>query len=212
MKALVTSCGRQDLLKKTLSSFLENQHYAEITIKIHEDRNISNSEVDYSKLEDEHLAFTNGIGQHASIEKFLSENKDEKYYLHLEDDWQFENSYDWIKASVDIMEADKKIIKVLCRKDLVHKNKKFVGKYTTSEGEQINMYELTKWTDQWINNDWYGFSWNPGITRLDLLSEFMPFTKWEQQLTKKIHAAGYKVIALEKGVYSHIGEGRSTHI
>ena len=225
MKALITSCGRPDLLLQTLKSFLDRNKYRkwdgehtnlQIHFTIHEDGNIwLESEEEYEELNrvlyDTFIQTVNGyrsvytdhVGQHASIEKFLSENNGEKYYLHLEEDWLIDNSYNWIQASIDIMEQDPRIIKVLAREGSPHPcvhDCSFNG---------VKYGYLHPWINKGI--DWAGFSWNPGVTRLDLLKKFEPFPKWEQYLAKNIHAAGYKVVELATPVYRHIGDGRSTH-
>lgn len=179
LKAFVTACGRFDLMKETLESLCNNQNH-KILITIHED-SISR------------------IGQHESIEKFINDNND-KYYLHCEEDWRFENSYDWISESIKIMEADPLIIKVICRSDAVHP-----CEFDSGFGV------LEKWTDPWKHEEWHGFGWNPGVSRLDLLKQFIPFSKTEQELSKEIFQAGYKTALLEKGVCCHIGGERSTH-
>lgn len=185
MESLITSCNRIDLLNQTLKSLFEGQSQ-KLLITIHEDG--------LSK-----------IGQHKSIEKFLKNNPKEKYFLHCEEDWSFDNSYDWIKASIDIMENDRTIIKVLARKDMVHPceyNKE-------CNGDKYGILE--PWTDEWKGITWHGFGFNPGVTRLDLLKEFIPFPKWEQELSALIYAKGYRTAALEKAVYHHIGQDQSTH-
>lgn len=152
------------------------------------------------------------IGQHKSIEYFMADHN-EKYYAHCEEDWIFENSYDWITESLKIMESDPTIIKVLARFDSPHPVEyDKILEYTT-ENNMINIinYGILK---PWKGNDgilWHGFSWNPGVTRLDLLKEFTPFPKWEQELAEQIHDKGYKVAVLSKPIYKHIGENRSTH-
>lgn len=215
---LVTACGRPDLLQATINSLLPLDNPRSMFF-VHEDSNPS-IPVDIKKLfpprVDGPLALlrkTEGCGQHDSIEKFLnnfthSEAAVKKYYLHLEEDWEFSKPYDWIKASIDIMEKDPSIIKVLAREDSPHANKTFFGKVACNT-QDVDIYKLNNWE----NNDitWQGFSWNPGVTRLDLLKKFVPFPKWEQDLAEKIYKAGYKVVELATPVYKHIGVGRSTH-
>lgn len=181
MEVLITSCGRNDLLSKTINSLIKNQT-EKLFIIINEDG--------FSK-----------IGQHASIERYLkSDMPNSKYFIGCEDDWEFDNYYDWISESIKIMEADPTIIKVLCRLDFVH------------PVEFKNGYGILEpWTDPWKSNVWHGFSWNPGITRLDLLKQFTPFEKTEQEVSEAIYKAGYKTVILEKGVCKHIGQDRSTH-
>jgi len=180
MEALITACGRPDLLHQTISSLYEKQEY-KFLLTIQED-------------------WLTKIGQHDSIQTFLNKiTLPEKYYLHCEDDWLFENSYDWISESIKIMEEDPKIIKVLCNSDSPH-----------PQGNPHIGYTILKpWENKGIL--WSGFSWNPGVTRVDLLKKFMPFPRWEQELAAEIHGVGYKVARLNNGVCTHIGQNRSTH-
>lgn len=209
MLTLLTSSGRYDLLEKTLRSFFHKQQ-TYIDLIIHEDSDTNEKIIvpRYPGLRRESTIYIKGKNQHASIEKFLAyefrtvTDRDEKYYLHLEDDWEFENIYDWIKESIKIMEQDDSIIKVLARQDIAH------GNLTPVLGKNYSILE------PWASDDsivWHGFGWNPGLTRIDLLKRFLPFPEKEQHLSEKIYEAGYKTVQLNKPVYKHIGEGRSTH-
>lgn len=184
MEALITSCGRFDLLNRTLESLYKDQKHP-FFLTINEDGLTKN-------------------GQHASIEKFL-QSAQGKYYLHCECDWEFNNSYDWISESIKIMERNPNVIKVLCRSDYVHPVTFNV------DIENVKYGYLHPWEDPWKGHLWHGFGFNPGVTRLDLLKQLVPFGKTEQEVSKAVHDAGYKVVQLEKGVCQHIGENRSTH-
>lgn len=201
MLTLLTSCGRHDLLQKTIDSLNDRLEFKnDLYLFINEDS-------DEFKLKHNYrgkcsVSFTKGIGQHASIEMFLKNiPSGYKYYLHLEDDWEFNNTYDWILKSIEIMEKNPDVIKVLCRAEsphpCVHDPEKGYG-----------------FLEPWTSSDeikWHGFSWNPGVTRIDLLKKFVPFKKWEQEVAADIFNAGYKVVELSKPVYKHIGNERSTH-
>ena len=194
MLALLTSFKRHDLLKLTVNSLFENQQH-KIDLTVNED---SSQVVSLG----EHIKVTNtpNIGQYRVIEKFVNENK-AKYYLHLEDDWLFNNSYDWIGKSIEILKNNPDVIKVICRADAVH----------PCEFNADGWGVLHPWNDPWKGHLWHGFGWNPGVTRLDYLKKIGPFSKTEQQTSKRIHELGYKTVLLENGVCSHIGFNRSTH-
>jgi len=206
MIALLTSCNRLDLLQKTIQSFYKNQHHR-VRICVHEDAvNPEGGTAIYNAAS--WVNFTNGIGQHRSIENFLSlmdgAIEPSKYYLHLEDDFEFNNTFNWIQASIDIMEADPTIIKVLAREDSQH---------PCVHDREVNGIKYGILQANWhhVGITWQGFSWNPGVTRWDLLKKFIPFRKWEQDVAEDIAAAGFKVAELQSKVYRHIGGGRSTH-
>lgn len=183
MEALITSCGRFDLLSQTLESL-----YKDLKNKV------------FVTINEDGLT---KIGQHKSIEKFLKKASG-KYYFHCECDWEFNNHYDWINESLKIMEADSSVIKVLCRENSPHP---CIHNHAIEDGVPFGYIE------PWQNNGitWHGFSWNPGITRLDLLKKFIPFGPYEQDVAEAIYKAGYKVVELSKPIYKHIGDGRSTH-
>lgn len=201
MTLFITSCGRHDLLKKTLSSFFLNQKSDRISgVVIHEDSKNPNVDA-FTQIGVEfnaQIIYTNGIGQHASIEKFLLNTKD-YYYIHCEDDWEFDNSYDWIEESVNVFLQQDDIVKVLIRKDSPHPC----------------IYDQKSWgyVRPWINDGiiWKGFSWNPGLTKTYLLRQCLPFCKFEQDVATTVFNLGLKIAALEIGIVSHIGDGRSTH-
>lgn len=219
MLALLTSSNRPDLLEKTLSSLFEKQYSNDLKVIIHEDAiprvNFPGSEIE--KVCDRFhenislVSLTNKLGQHKSIEKFLDVvGEESKYYLHLEDDWQFENTYNWIYESLKIMERDDSVIKVLCRKESPHPCEH--DRFLTNGPVRIS--NLFGYLKPWTGPDeitWHGFSWNPGVTRISALKKFLPFPAWEQDLAKNIYDAGYKTVELSISVYTHIGDGRSTH-
>lgn len=208
MMTLITSCGRQDLLAQTVSSLYINQSQP-IDIVIHEDR--PGLEEKEMALAGARIIHTNGLGQHGSIERFLKAVDGLKYYLHCEDDWKFTNRYDWIRVSKKIMDEDQRVIKVLARDGSPHPcDHGFAIRYGDLPHEFIRYGYLQPWDgDDGIK--WGGFSWNPGVTRFDLLKKFLPFPKLEQELAQNINNAGYKVVELAVPIYQHIGDGRSTH-
>lgn len=202
MLALLTSCGRPDLLQATLNSLLGMK----IPVIVHEDSDDTESIIKICKGYNASCILTNGIGQHKSIEFFLrsiDHIEGEMYYLHLEDDWQFEGNFKWIHDSIQVLEDDKNIIKVLCRKDTPHPCN---HDRITEDGIEYGIIE--PWTNDGIK--WFGFSWNPGVTRVDLLKTYLPLPKFEENLAGEMWRRGHKVAELKNKVYHHIGDGRST--
>lgn len=202
IKTLITACGRPDLLKETVDSLLQGQHEM-IHPTIHEDSK-------YPPYNSSPLTVINtmGVGQHKSIELYLRLLGPNQYYLHCEDDWKFRNTYNWIDASMRIMQLDNKVIKVLARKGSPHPCHHDCH-IRISPDQAISYGYLQPWTNEGI--EWKGFSWNPGLTRADYLKKFIPFPIYEQELAELIYKAGYKIVELAEPVYEHIGDGRSTH-
>jgi hypothetical protein len=199
MLALLTSCGRHDLLERTVFSLYDDQKHHDLTTFIHEDSEIL-PDFPLSKNMIQ-VQYAGGKGQHHSIDKFLglcaAAAPELKHYLHVEDDWEFDNSEDWIAKSLEIMEQDPTIIKVICRAEHPHECK-FENGWGYVQPAVFG------------GNMWYGFSWNPGVTRLDLLKKFDILRKSEYELSVEINQAGFKVAYIEKPFYTHIGNGRTT--
>ncbi len=216
MIALITSCNRHELLQQTIDSLLKDQKQ-KLAIAINED----STTVMLMPAVPGHIINTyrlDGKGQHHSISLFLfnASKNGHRYYLHCEDDWLFDNSYDWIMESVKILQSDPMIIKVLCRADSPHPvvydrkiNKKGYQEKVTEDEATFGILE--PWTDPFKGHKWHGFSWNPGVTRLDLMPQFLPLPETEQQVAEQIYLAEYKVAVLKVGVCTHIGGNQSTH-
>lgn len=177
---VITACGREELLDHTKSSLIVNTDFT-LKLEVYNDRQ--------------------RIGQNWNINQAL-EGRKEKYYLHCEDDWLFQdNNRAWINESLKILRDNPNIIKVINRADAVH----------PCEFEHGTYGILEKWVDPWVGNEWHGFGWNVGVTHLDLLSHFLPIDCSEQELSKRIYEAGFRTALLKNSTAIHIGEGQSTH-
>lgn len=195
MLTLITSCGRGELLLKTIES-LHMSTMEQLKVTVHEDAKDA-SLILWPGLK---TITTKGIGQHASIDKFLKQhqNSGNKYYLHCEDDWEFNKDHqNWIADSIEIMESDPSIIKVLAYGENIHA-------YKTENDIQYLM------PTEFYGNMWYGWSWNPGVTRFDLLSKYDILNMSEHEKSIKIHNDGLKVAYLPYPLYTHIGGEQST--
>lgn len=102
---VITSCGRSDLLEKTVESFFKYNTYPLKRTLIIEDGDIE----DFSNIERhivgdyEIIKNETNIGQFPSIDKVYS-MVDTKYLFHCEDDWEF-LSEGFIEASLDIFDS-----------------------------------------------------------------------------------------------------------
>jgi hypothetical protein len=106
-----------------------------------------------------------------------------------------------VQDSIAILESDSSIIKVINRKDPVH----------PCEFEHHSFGFFNPWVDTWIGNTWYGFGWNCGVTRLDLIKPLLPVESWEQDFSKKVYDHNYKTALLKNSTAIHIGQNQSTH-
>lgn len=201
----ITSCGRPDLLRRTLESMRGSKRITRLTI--HEDSpNITAPPFEWPGAE---WVFTGGIGQHASIYKFLSEFQG-KYYYHCEDDWQFESGAALdasIDASMILMNEPQPPIKVMQRIGSPHP----IGEAS----EYINGFGV-HWLMHWMNDgiEWTGFSWNPGVTDAKRVKYHMDWMQRNGEPWSEHGMNGYIGelwnVALSPGIYTHIGDHNPT--
>ena len=113
---VLTSCGRFDLLEKTLDSFFKFNNYSIDQYLLIDDS--GNKDIQNKiklKYQDrfEFIFNEQRIGQINSIDKIYNKIKNE-YIFHCEDDWEFYRS-DFIKESIELLNFDSKIINVWLR-------------------------------------------------------------------------------------------------
>src|SRR5262245_44407505 len=101
---VVTSCGRHDLLERTLLSFRQFNTYGGIKrIIVVEDGEGDPSEV-CAKYSTELLRIGQRVGQIAAIDRAYAQ-VDTPYIFHIEDDWEFYRS-GFIERSKVILDND----------------------------------------------------------------------------------------------------------
>lgn len=153
---VITSCGRHDLLKRTLESFVLANTYPIAKTIIVEDAGLEAPNwLTFSSLgEIVWIKNKRQRGQIWSIDRAYSEVTT-PYIFHCEDDWQFDRTLagNFIAESRDILEADKKALQVWIRSDAGH------------PVHSDDSYELPYMDQDW-NEGWMGFSFNPGLRRL----------------------------------------------
>lgn len=203
---VITSCGRFDLLEKTLDSFFEKNTYPIKKIIITEDSTEGNKLkklVSKYKNQNFHLIVNETrLGQLKCIDKAYKE-VDTEYVFHCEDDWQFLKE-GFIEKSMELLENDKKIFMIGLRdkndfKSDFFKNGNYISKYG-------NFYEVEAEV----------FSYNPGLRRkkdCDLfgLHEKLYNQKYEEVLSQFYKEKGYTSIYFQEKYVEHIGDKRHVH-
>jgi hypothetical protein len=219
----LTSCGRWDLLEKTISSlvtywdgeppaaFYINDDSGEINQKLM-------GELDRFLMRHWQImadwTFTNREGQPQAIDKTY-QLVQTKYIFHCEDDWEFYNS-GFIGDSRSVLETEPKCACVWIR----HPNDR--------HGHTVlPIMKLTKKRVRYqqlahrYKGDWHGFTWNPGLRRLSdylAMGKFSDMCEWrsddhyhsEKQFNRKYYEAGYVAMTLCRGFVKHIGHLDST--
>lgn len=147
---VITSCGRHDLLIKTLDTFIKYNTYPIKNIIITEDTPWR-SEFDYLHKKYPEIIWSkciSHVGQIKSIDRAYSLVKT-PYIFHCEDDWEFYQE-GFIELSKQIMDKYPKVIQVWLRdKDDTNGHPHFNGIMAEN-----------------YMNEYHGFSFNPGLKRL----------------------------------------------
>ena len=162
---LLTACGRPDLLKITLLSFLKFNTYPIKEIVITEDSgNIGINDFIQELLPFPCILLYNKtrIGQMKTIENALPYLKT-PYIFHCEEDWEFYD-YGFIEKSFEIL----------------NKNKNITSVWLRSHIDIISRYQFPILS---VDNDEYyiigpnigNFSWNPGLRTLEVQITGSPY-------------------------------------
>lgn len=204
---VITSCGRFDLLKKTLDSFFENNTYPIKKIIITED----STEGDklkklISEYENQNFCLIineERMGQLKSIDKAYKE-VDTEYIFHCEDDWEFLKK-GFIEKSMELLEENPKILLVGLRDREDYCEGFFLDKdYVSLKGDSF--YEVKDEV----------FTYNPGLRRKydrDLfgLHEKLENTRYEDELSVFYKKKGYRAVFFKEKYVEHIGNKRHVH-
>ena len=193
---VVTSCGRFDLLKRTLDSFFEFNSYPIRSMIITEDSVRPLPDFVFS-----YIAATWGVNPEYKRGQILSIDDayrivDTKYVFHLEDDWEFYRS-GFIEESIEALERDPKVINHWLRERNDTNGHPFVG----------NRMKIN------YNKIWHGFTFNPTLKRMadytpySKLAKFDPKQPWtaEAKIGEYYKNKGYYATIADKGFIKHIG-------
>lgn len=204
---ILTSCGRFDLLARTLETFFKFNSYHVTEFLIYEDSGqavpiaLKNTYPFIKWFEP-----VNRTGQIVALDTLWSNVKTE-YAFTMEDDWETYRE-GFIEESMKILEAEPKIMQVWLR-----------------EKEDTNqhpiLFEVGKPYGIMATNNglWAGTCFNPSLKRksdYDLVksygkhAQFLPKQPWkaEAAISQLYHRLGFKAAILPKGYIKHIGWDR----
>jgi hypothetical protein len=211
----ITSCGRPDLLNRTLLSFAKYNTYPIKEVILCEDSGI-NEIVDFVRdIFTYPITFCYNeirIGQMKTIEKYTPLIKT-PYVFHLEDDYEFFD-YGFIELSFQILDSDPKISQVLLEDEQHSYNKVDINnplcyKVMTHNPNDPNAV---------LGNNGDGaltlFSWRPSLKRVEIQRLRMPYQLWDDEYTiqLQVNKLGlYSVITKNSkngrmGFCTHIGK------
>jgi hypothetical protein len=229
----LTSCGRFDLLEKTVQSLVRNWDGPKPKdFYIYDDSELSGFQKDRLKnILKTYLDFyewpvsiigaidprsTPKIGQIKAIDRLYSRVLT-PYIFHCEDDWEFTKS-GFIEKSLDILESDPKIMQVWIRKPNDRNgHPAFGGIKKANDGTH---YQLM--SPNFAGGKFRGFSFNPGLRRLSdyqLIGPYSEITTFDPKQPLKSEIAvgqayfrkNFRAATLLDGYCEHIG-GNGRHI
>lgn len=226
---VLTSCGRVDLLEKTLDSFFKFNTYKIDRFIITEDSadpevfktcTVLNTRKYHGKLE--FIFNEKKLGQARSIDLAYSK-VETPYVFHCEEDWEFYDD-EFIEQSMQILEADKTVLQAWLRpkSDRILNDIKpevyLIGGIGVRD--VLPKSFMVKGADNGndlVVRDYMGFSWNPGLKRISdykLLRNGYSGIVQEHLIDAfyRTHSNKFKIVSLsesdDQGFVKHIGWGR----
>lgn len=185
---VITSCGRTDLLEKTVESFFKfNTYPIEKTIIVED----SGKPQDFTHVKSmvtsplEIIINEVNIGQVQSIDKAYARVETD-YIFHCEEDWEFFKQ-GFIEKSFTILDTDPKLFTVWLRAHNDTKNHAIFFHDPRSIPNTDDFYYLM---DDKRKTHWCGFTWNPGLRRTSDCMIFHPYNSLEVKKEKN----GLKVL------------------
>jgi hypothetical protein len=161
----ITSCNRLYLLEKTINSFFNVNEYFLDEFILSDDSGDLEINEKLKNLYGEKFKIVKNktqIGLSKSLDNLFTNCKNE-YIFHCEDDWFFESNPNMILESLEILEENRNIHQVFLRhrSDYQHPTTSDVLK--TTSGFKYRLLSQNFLTSH--NNNWNGYSWNPGLRR-----------------------------------------------
>jgi hypothetical protein len=205
MTTVLTSCGRFDLLKETVASFLRN--FAAEKIIVAEDSERPEDAVAFAQAFPcvEMRVNTPKLGQMRSIDALYATIAT-PYVVHLEDDWGFRRSID-LNSVISFLEA-RPDIAVVCIAHRVY-DPRFArsARRTHAGGIDYLVWDLN------AHPKWFSYSFNPSVARMALWREIGPFARFvkEEDLSLFCKSKGMRIAMVDPGIADHIGDDRHAH-
>jgi GT2 family glycosyltransferase len=142
------------------------------------------------------------IGQISSIDRAYSLVRT-PYIFHCEDDWEFFESGFLAKSKQALDELPEAVaVNIRVRFDGEIGSMHPVSETkTTPSGLEYRQYEFNH------QDMWHGFSWNPGLRRLDDYLKIQPYKQYggEAEVGKVYKDLGYFAICFDESYCRHLG-------
>jgi hypothetical protein len=198
----LTSCGRPDLLKRTLDSFGRFNPGGHIIISEDCADPAIIAEIAAAHPTTTILSGAERLGQMRSIDRLFSAVKT-PYLFHLEDDWLFDGPVNW-KAAVALLARDE-VANVSVRAFAEIKEKyRRRSDALNLDGADFRLMHRD------AHPEFFGWSNNPGLMRTALYHAYAPFGRMRHdQMSALIKRDGRFEAYFVPGVAHHIGQHRN---
>ena len=206
----LTSCGRFDLLERTLGSLLPRLDGPLAGILIGEDsggRRIHDVIRQFGNTYGNIDVILNDppLGQIGNIDRLYS-RIDTEWIFHCEDDWEF-FADGFIEKSFAILKEFDRFSMVSLRDWAEFRPNYFSAEAATSSGVGYRAANAD------VAGVWSGLSFNPGLRRMRDYRIVGPYTGFgvgagETRVSDCYRELGYRVACLAEPAVQHIGEGR----
>ena len=214
----LTSCGRFDLLEKTISSLITHwDGKPPVAFLIHEDSGQVPASLAIElnrflhrwwKIEAK-WTFSNYAGQVHAIDTLYCQ-VETPYIFHCEDDWEFYQE-GFIRDSMEVLTQDRTIYTVWLRHPSDRNGHPTLAGVRLTSGNVRFQEMATNYRGKW-----HGMTWNPGLRRLQdyiVAGHFENFCKWnrnehisaEIDFNQHYRKLGFKAATLCRGFVKHIG-------
>ena len=219
----LTSCGRFDLLARTIESLIKHWDGPPPTaLYINEDSGnmvplIISDHIKYVWPDCQYIEFYGDRNQIAAVDRMYQEVRT-PYIFGIEDDWEFFQT-GFIQSSLDILQNEPKVMQVWLRDPKDRNGHPASGPIHTHL--KTHYQHLSKLH---VRGQWRGFSFNPGLRRLSDYQKLFPngyaekctwdrAKPWmaESQIGQVYWRNGFVAATLLKGYVRHIGDGRHVY-
>ena len=200
---ILTSCGRFDLLEKTLESFLDHNTAAIERYLVIDDSgdNAVHNVTRNCKVPIEVIVNKPVVGQMTSIDRAYSTVRT-PYVFHCEDDWVFFRSC-FIEESLILLQSDPTISVVSCRR-LTQKPllAEILKQPVRSLGNVEFLFPAPDWSRLWD-----GYTFNPGLRWMADCKPLGSFAKWgrESDVSLEFKRKGMRIAYLAEPACETIG-------
>ena len=209
----LTSCGRFDLLERTLASLLPRLDGPLAGILIAEDsgdRRVHEVVERFGNAFGKVEVILNDppLGQITSIDRLYSRIKTE-WVFHCEDDWEF-FADGFMERSFNVLKEFNRFSMVNLRDPATFKPDYFCAEKVAASGVRYRPVNVA------VAGIWSGLSFNPGLRRMRDYKIVGPYggfgvSAGEARVSDCYRELGYRIAYLAEPAVRHIGEGRHVH-